>query len=207
VEKAPERAKLWFLVAWGVASLLPYYCQLVSPTVWGTCSWNSFGMLYYFAGYNGYLLLGHYLSKRVWSVKKTLCLGIPIFVLGYGITYFGRDYMLNIPGCTEEMAELFWTTNSLNVIMMTVPLFMACKVIKIRSERIRSLLANLTLCGYGIYMIHYFFIGYAVILMRILGIPLGLQIPLAAIVALGVSWVIVALGHKYVGKTSKWLLG
>ena len=29
---------------------------------WGSCSWNSFGMLYAFAGFNGYLLLGHYLK-------------------------------------------------------------------------------------------------------------------------------------------------
>lgn len=40
-------------------------------------------------------------------------------------------------------------------------------------------LADLTKCEYGIYMIHYFFIGYAVILMRMLHVPLGLQIPCA----------------------------
>ena len=62
VEKASEKAKLWFLAAWGVSTLLPYYYQFVSPYVWGGCSWNSFNMLYYFAGFNGYLLLGHYLG-------------------------------------------------------------------------------------------------------------------------------------------------
>ena len=36
--------------------MLPYYYQFVSPYVWGGCSWNSFNMLYYFAGFNGYLL-------------------------------------------------------------------------------------------------------------------------------------------------------
>lgn len=72
VEKASERAKLWFLVAWGIVSLVPYYCQFVAPTVWGTCSWNAFGMLYYFAGYNGYLLLGHYLRNRTWNMKQIL---------------------------------------------------------------------------------------------------------------------------------------
>ena len=58
VEKASERAKLWFLAAWGVTLLLPYYTEFAAPYLWGTCSWNSFGMLYYFAGFNGYLLLG-----------------------------------------------------------------------------------------------------------------------------------------------------
>lgn len=130
-----------------------------------------------------------------------------MFVTGYCITYFGRNYMMGLHGCTEEMAELFWTNNSLNVILMTIPLFMACKAIRIKSGRIRMLLANLTLCGYGIYMIHYFFIGYAVILMRILGVPLGLQIPFAAVVALAVSWTIVAIGHKLLGSKAKWLFG
>ena len=60
-EEAEERAKLMFLLAWGVTLLLPYYYQFVSNYLWGTCSWNSFGMLYSFAGFNGYLLLGHYL--------------------------------------------------------------------------------------------------------------------------------------------------
>ena len=71
VEKASERAKLMFLLAWGVTLLLPYYYQFVSNYLWGTCSWNSFGMLYAFAGFNGYLLLGHYLKNLEWSLKKT----------------------------------------------------------------------------------------------------------------------------------------
>lgn len=207
VEKASDRAKLWFLFAWALTSLLPYYRQFVSLTVWGTCSWNAFDMLYYFAGYNGYLLLGHYLRNKRWSGKQMLCIGVPMFVAGYCITYFGRKYMLNLPNSTENMAELFWTNNSLNVIMMTVPLFMACKLVPINNNWMRQLLANLTLCGYGIYMIHYFFIGYAVILMRWLNVPLALQIPLAAVVALAVSWLLSAAGHKYLGRAARYLLG
>ena len=53
-----------FLLAWGVTLLLPYYYQFVSPYLWGSCS-NSFGMLYAFAGFNGYLLLGHYLKDLI----------------------------------------------------------------------------------------------------------------------------------------------
>lgn len=207
VERASEKAKLYFLLAWGVASLIPYYLQFVCPSLWGTCSWNAFGMLYYFAGYNGYLLLGHYLRNRCWSVRQVLCIGLPMFVVGYAVTYFGRKYMLDRPDCTESMAELFWTNNSLNVIMMTVPLFMACKLVRIPSGWMRRLLANLTLCGYGIYMIHYFFIGYAVILMRFLDVPLGMQIPLAAIVALALSWALVAMGHRWLGRCSRYIFG
>ncbi len=207
VETATERAKLWFLVAWGVTTLLPYYCGLVEPYVWGTCSWNSFGMLYYFAGFNGYLLLGHYLRNCQWSTKKTILLGVPMFAAGYCITYFGREHMLAIPEHTEIMAELFWTTNSVNVVMMTIPIFMACKLVTVKSQRIRNMLANLTLCGFGIYMLHYFFIGPSVALMRILGVHWGLQIPLAAIVAFAVSWICVAVAYRIFGQNTRWVLG
>lgn len=207
IEKASDRSKLNFLIAWGVASCVPYFCQFVSPNIWGSCSWNQFGMLYYFAGYNGYLLLGHFLREKSWSVMQVCFFGIPMFVTGYFITYFGREYMLSLPDCDENMAELFWTNNSLNVIMMVVPLFMACKLIKIRSGRIRTLLSNLTLCGFGIYMIHYFFIGYSVIFMRNIGVPVSLQIPCAAVLAFAVSWVVAALGTKCLGKYSIWILG
>lgn len=207
IEKASDKARRNFLIAWGIASCAPYLCQFVSHNIWGTCSWNQFGMLYYFAGYNGYLLLGHYLRNKLWSVRQACLIGIPMFVTGYLITYFCREYMLSLPDCDENMAELFWTNNSVNVIMMVIPLFMACKLVNIHSERIKKLLANLTLCGFGIYMVHYFFIGYSVIFMRYIGVPIGLQIPCAAVLAFAVSWIVASLGTKCLGKYSIWIFG
>ena len=207
VERASERGKLYFLLAWGVASALPFYTYFISHEIWGTCAWNGFGMLYYFAGYNGYLLLGHYLRNRTWSMRKLLLLGLPLFATGFAITYFGRAYLLSLPHCTEQMAELFWTNNSPNVIMMTVPLFMACKAIHVSSPTLCRLLATLPRCGFGIFMIHYFFVGYSVIAMRWLGVPLGLQIPAAAVVTLALSWIIIAFLRQILGKHARWIVG
>jgi surface polysaccharide O-acyltransferase-like enzyme len=164
-------------------------------------------MLYYFAGFNGYLLLGHYLRNRSWSIQKVIYLGVPMFAAGYCITYFGYKYMTGIPGHTEPMAELFWTTNSLNVVLMVIPVFMVCKAVKISSGHIKKILANLTLCGFGIYMIHYFFIGQAVILTRTLGVPLALQIPVGAALAFAVSWICVAVAYRVFGKKTRWVMG
>lgn len=207
VEKASGKAKLSFLGAWAVTSLLPYYNEFVSPYLWGTCSWNSFGMLYYFAGFNGYLLLGHYLSRQDWSVSKILAAGIPMFVAGYAVTFFGFRHITALPQFTDSQLELFFTYNSLNVIFMTAPVFMLVKKVNIKSESIRKALANLTLCGFGIYMVHFFFTGPSVILMRVLGIPLGLQIPLAAVVAFAVSWAIVYAIYKVLGKKAVYIVG
>lgn len=207
VEKASERAKLMFLLAWGVTLLLPYYYQFVSNYLWGTCSWNSFGMLYAFAGFNGYLLLGHYLRNLDWSLGKILAIGLPMFVIGYAVTFFGFRYITALPEFSDEMLELFFTYCSLNVVMMTIPVFMLCKKVNFRSEGIRKALANLTLCGFGIYMIHYFFTGPSVLLVRALGVPLGIQIPVASVFAFGASWLIVWTVYRVLGKKAKWIMG
>ena len=206
VEKASERAKLMFLLAWGVTLLLPYYYQFVSNYLWGTCSWNSFGMLYAFAGFNGYLLLGHYLKNLEWSLKKTLAIGIPMFAVGYAVTFLGFRHITALPEYTDEMLELFFTYCSLNVVMMTIPVFMLAKKVKVNSERMKKALANLTVCGFGIYMIHYFFTGPSVVLMRAINMPIGLQMPLAAILAFAVSWGLVWLIYR-AGKVAKYIVG
>ena len=206
VEKASERAKLMFLLAWGVTLLLPYYYQFVSNYLWGTCSWNSFGMLYAFAGFNGYLLLGHYLKNLEWSLKKTLAIGIPMFAVGYAVTFLSFRHITALPEYTDEMLELFFTYCSLNVVMMTIPVFMLAKKVKVNSERMKKALANLTVCGFGIYMIHYFFTGPSVVLMRAINMPIGLQIPVAAILAFAVSWGLVWLIYR-AGKVAKYIVG
>lgn len=206
VEKASERAKLMFLLAWGVTLLLPYYYQFVSNYLWGTCSWNSFGMMYAFAGFNGYLLLGHYLKNLEWSLKKTLAIGIPMFAAGYAVTFLGFRHITALPEYTDEMLELFFTYCSLNVVMMTIPVFMLAKKVKVNSERMKKALANLTVCGFGIYMIHYFFTGPSVVLMRAIDMPIGLQIPVAAILAFAVSWGLVWLIYR-AGKVAKYIVG
>lgn len=207
VEKASDKAKLWFLGAWAVTLLLPYYNQFVAQYLWGTCSWNAFGMFYYFAGFNGYLLLGHYLRNLDWKLGKILAIGLPMFVIGYAVTFFGFRYITALSEYSDEMLELFFTYCSLNVVMMTIPVFMLCKKVNFRSEGIKKALANLTLCGFGIYMIHYFFTGPSVLLVRTLGVPLGIQIPVASVMAFGVSWLIVWAVYRVLGKKAKWIMG
>lgn len=206
VEKASEQAKLIFLLAWGITLLLPYYQEFISVYLWGTCSWNSFGMFYAFAGFNGYLLLGHYLKNLDWSLGKTLLIGTPMFLVGYAITFLGFRYITALPKYTDTMLELFFTYCSINVVMMTIPVFLLAKKVNIRSEKIRKALANLTVCGFGIYMVHYFFTGPAVMLMRAINVPIPLQIPMAAVLAFAVSWLLVNLIYR-IGKPAKYIVG
>lgn len=207
IERADQKMKRTYLLIWFISLFLPYMAEYISGYLFGTSTWNAFGMFYYFAGFNGYLLLGHYLRNHDWSWSKTLSVCIPMFLAGYMVTFFGFRHMTALPQCTDEMLELFFTYNSLNVIMMTIPFFLIAKKVKVRSELIQRMLANLTVCGFGIYMIHYFFTGPGVVLMRNIGVPVPLQIPAAAIVAFGVSWLLVVFIRKISGKNAKYIVG
>lgn len=207
VEKASEKAKLWFLAAWGVTLFVPYYREFVNPYLWGSCSWNEFYMLYNFAGFNGYLLLGHYLRHHDFSLARTFGWGIPSFVIGFLITFLGFRHITSLPEYTEEQLEMFFYYCSPNVVMMTVPCFLIAKKVNVRNERLRQTLANLTVCGFGVYMIHYFFTGPCVLLARMCHIPVAVQIPVAALIAFGASWGLVNLLRRLTGKYAKYLVG
>lgn len=207
VERASRRAKLWFLAAWGVTLFMPYYREYVDPYIWGACSWNEFYMLYSFAGFNGYLLLGHYLRHTDWSRLRTLCVGLPMFVVGFCVTFFGFRHVTAQADITPEQLEMFFYYCSPNVALMTIPVFMAAKQVRVEREWLRRLLANLTACGFGVYMIHYFFTGPGVILARACGVPLWLQIPVAAVVAFAVSWLLVAALRRLLGRASRYVVG
>lgn len=96
-----------------------------------------------------------------------------MFVVGYAITFFGFRYTTALPAYTEEQLELFFYYCSPNVVMMTIPIFLLAKKVNVKSDTIKRMLANLTICGFGIYMVHYFFTGPSVLLARALNIPFG----------------------------------
>ena len=209
VERATKRQKEIFLVLWGLSTWLPYFNEYVSRYAFGTCEWNSFGLFYYFAGFSGYMLLGHYIQHHIrWNLTKTLAVAIPLLVGGFLITYSGYSYIMGLPDKTPEQVELFWTYNSPNVAMMTIACFLMVYRIKIAPDsRIAAWLANLTTCGFGIYMIHYFFVylGYEVGIW--LHIPAPLRIPFSALVILICSWTIVALIKRFMGRWATILMG
>ena len=129
-----------------------------------------------------------------------------MFAVGYAVTFVGFRNMTAMPDCSPERLELFFLYCSPNVVMMTIPVFLLAKKVRVRSAKIQKALANLTVCGFGIYMVHYFFTGPSVVLARAIHIPLPLQIPFAAVVAFAVTWVIVRLIYR-IGKPAKYIVG
>ena len=68
-----------------------------------------------FCGFNGYLLLGHYLRNHDWSLNKILLVGIPMFLIGYVVTFFGFRYVTALP----EYSKNCWNFSLPIVLLMS----------------------------------------------------------------------------------------
>ena len=198
-----------FLGIWAITLFLPYAYSFFSNYLFGTCAWNSFGTFYYFAGFNGYLLLGYYLSKDVkaWSWLKTLITAIPLFIIGYAATYIGFKSATSNPACSDEELELFFLYCSPNVVLMTIAVFLIVRQIKFSSPILVSAFASIAKCGLGIYVIHYFIVGLGYAIANAIAIPISIRIPITALIVFVICWAIVALSFKMIPKASKWIFG
>lgn len=209
IEKADMKQKNTFLAIWAVTLFLPYAYSFFSDYLFGMSAWNSFGTFYYFAGFNGYLLLGYYLAKdlKAWSWTKALLVAVPLFVVGYSATYVGFKSMTAHPNITEEQLELFFLYCSPNVVCMTVAVFLVVRQVRIRTSFWTGVFAHITKCGLGIYFIHYFVVGFGYWVAEVLHIPVSLKIPVTAAVVFAICWVVVGLFYRIVPGASKWIFG
>lgn len=209
VEKATVSQKNIFLGIWALTLFLPYAYTFFMQELFGLSAWNTFGTFYYFAGFNGYLLLGHYLAKDIkeWSWSKTLTVSLPLFAIGYIATYIGFKAMTANPNCTEQEMELFFLYCSPNVVLMTIAIFLMVRQVKFSSPRLVAAFSNITKCGLGIYLVHYFIVGLGYTIADALAIPVSIKIPVTAIIVFAICWAFVALCYKLAPKNSKWIFG
>lgn len=209
IDKATVKQKKIFLAIWSLTLFLPYAYQFLSNEIFGLSAWNSFSTFYYFAGFNGYLLLGYFLFKHVkeWKLSKTLLICVPMFAVGYAATYWGFRWITANPACAEQEVELFFLYCSPNVALMTVALFLLVRKVKFRSQKIINIFANITKCGLGIYFVHYFVVGLGYAIAETLTIPIAIRIPVTAIIVFVMSWGFVAAINKLFPKAANWILG
>lgn len=208
VKQSSKKEQEIYLGIWFITLFIPYIREYITPSLWGTCSWNEFGMLYYFAGFNGYLLLGYYLMNNPisWSLRKTTSLSILVFAIGYAITLIGFKSITATPGQPEALVELFYTYCSPNVLFMTLPIFILAQRVKIRSEKTKAILANISISTFGIWMSHYLFLGPCYMLIESLAIHTMLKMIICTILLLAVTWGFVALVLKS-KRYGKWIMG
>ena len=208
VRQASDRDQRIFLGIWGVTLFIPYLREWLGTSILGACSWNEFHMLYCFAGFNGYLLLGHYLIRHPlrcgWG--KLAALALPMFAIGYGTTLAGFRHMVGQPNPTDAMVELFFTYCSPNVLLMTLPLALVAQKISYGNAAVKKLLASLSGCTFGIWMIHYILVYPSNCIVNLFGLHTMVTLVISSILVLLISWGIVAL-VKRAGKIGTWIMG
>jgi len=209
IKDATDKQKRLYLYLWGITLFMPYVSEYVSRYLFGACPWNGrFDMFYYFAGFNGYLLLGHYLSKgNSWSTLKTVLFSCVLFSIGYAITYTGFGRMVADPKSTEEQIELFFLYCTPNVVLMTIAVFLLVQKIKFKNIFWVNTFAHLTKYGFGIYMVHYFLVGPSFMIVNLIQVPIPLQIPVATSLTFGFAWIFTAGMYSLMPVKAKWIMG
>ncbi len=187
--------------AWGQAFFADYVVRFLgSPTfvlahatsfdafpILGVCDWNTYGGLHMFSGFIGYLVLGHVLKTVNLSLKRTLCIALPLLVAGYVVVYYGTHWIWNTPGFTWKMAEYFWWYCSLPVAMMSAAAFLLFKQIRKTPAWTLVPLQSFGRHGFGIFCMHYVFVTGTYFLFQA-KFPSAVLVPFSALSGLLISW-------------------
>ena len=210
IEKNDRTLVRTFIIMWCCSLMLPYLSQILSPDLFGRCAWNEFGTFYYFAGFAAYLLLGHLLGKgNPLPSRKIIAMGAMLYFAGYIITYTGFSSMIVQYSYEQEpeLIEMFWQFCSPNVALMAIGMFLAAQRVKIHSERVQRALANITKCGFGIYLMHYILLGPIILLLLPLGLPTPVCVIVTVILVFLLCWGVVNAMYKLLPRVARYIVG
>ncbi len=163
IKNATRKELKWFLMIWTVTLFFPYI-RLWFPQIHGECDWNSFGMLYYFGGYIGYIILGLYLHRyNKLSAAKSCIIGVILFIIGFILTNRGMIYDINrmnsqivadVNGEGWKIIENAIGYLTINVALMTAGTFMFFQKLRL-PEAVQSLMREFSKMSYGLFLAHY----------------------------------------------------
>ena len=195
VEKSDKRSQRIFLAIWAVSLFVPYLRNYLTENLFGECSWNEFGLFYYFAGFSGYMLLGYHLVKYPLQMSKVskYALAAIAFAIGYAVTLIGFKNATAVEGQSEAMVELFFTYCSPNVALMTFAVFLIAKDLRFENKRVNRFISQFSICTFGIWMCHYFFVGPVFLLFKSCEMPVLLKVFFENILVLLASFALVYL--------------
>ena len=210
VEKNDHTLIRTYIILWGCSLMLPYLSQLLSPNLFGVCAWNPFGTLHYFAGFTGYLLLGHLLGKgNPLPSRKIVAVGVMLYFAGYVVTYTGFTTIMAQYSYEQapDLIEMFWQFCSPNVVLMAIGLFLIAQRVKIRSERWQRVLQSTTKCSFGAYLMHYIFIGPVIIMLSPLALPTPVCVILTVAIVFAACWACTWAIYRFAPRIAKYIVG
>lgn len=204
ISVASKNAKLLFLFIWTI-TLFTHFIRRIYPQLFGEAHWNEFHSFSYFSGYLGYLVLGAFLRQHlVISRKQSVLIGIPLFFIGYAITFFG--FYLNVYSAnTIPELEITWRFTTINVDMMTVGIFLLFRGVQISSPTISRIIREMSMLSYGVYLAHIIILNQAYRILHPILIDPVITIPVVALTTFLVTYLIIKT-MSYLPK-AKYLIG
>lgn len=164
--RSSEREIRLYLILWGITLCYPWL------KVWLGIDESPTGILYYFAGYAGYFVLGYYMKTyehRIHPILSLLLIVVPVIVLAIYV-FTGHKYW--------QTSGRFWYL-SIFVVMMCMGWFNLIKLIcnrvnnwLLENQKRYNFLVTFSNCGFGIYLMHIFIMKY--VLWRIDSVVYGL---------------------------------
>lgn len=165
IASASKKFEQGFLIVWFITTF-HHYARFFIGDVYGECLWNEFHAFWYFSGFIGYLVLAHYIRTYIdWSLKKSLCVGIPMFLVGYLFTAI-IFYKFETTATDFYQLELSWRFCSFNVALMAAGLFLMIKKIKCDNKVINAVVGEISRLSYGIYLMHIFVLNFMYVLIN-----------------------------------------
>ena len=197
VRHASEKEILYFLVIWfGVMLITQPYLVRYNPSV----------DMHYFAGFVGYLVLGHYLAFKDFNIKHLRLWMILLFLFSIGLITVGSRWVMTDHKWPSTM---FFEPVSPAIVLLAASVFLIFKLSAPKLSpviiRIRDFAGGF---NYGIYLAH-------ALVLYFLEDPLGISyklctpiiaIPLTALICFIVTLPLVWLVSK-VPFVGKWISG
>jgi len=148
LQSASMKEQEFFLILWGVTLLYPIIRSILYINTSET------GVLYYFTGYAGYFLLGHYLNRYPERIRFKWLL--PLVIIAYVV-----PVVCKLKSISVDFYSVFWC---LSIFVVIQCVFVWKLTIWITSRCFKqttcSWVSKLAKLSFGVYLIHYLIIRY-----------------------------------------------
>jgi len=197
VRNATEKEILYFIAVWfGVMLITQPYLSRYNPSI----------DMHYFAGFAGYLVLGHYLAFKEFAIKNLRLWMVLLFIISIAVIVIGSRA---VAGSKIWPGTMFYEPVSPAVVLLATSVFMIFKLsapkLSALTIRIRDFAGSF---NYGIYLAH-------ALVLYFLEDPFGISyklctpivaIPLTALICFLITLLLVWIINKipFVGK---WISG
>lgn len=145
----------FFLGVWLFSTLYHFLVMHIPDRMMlGQTFFSEFSSIYYFSGFLGYAVLGHYIKVHVkWKKETSITIGILLYTMGFLMTYFLFAHQLDTAKTLEDLT-LSLRSCTMNVALMAIGIFLMLKDVDIRNIKIRTAFFEVSKFSFGIYLAH-----------------------------------------------------